>query len=384
MHHKDTLFSQIIKHIPRYKFDSIVEQYGGDRRVRKLSCWTQFMSLLYGQFTGRKSLRDIESNLNAQQNHLYHLGCRGVKRSTLAAANMKRPAALYEALFTMLLGKVQAAVGKEAQTVVKLLDSTVISLTDTRFGWALGHHQFGIKIHTVYDLDAAVPTYFAIDTARSSDLSHAKLLQLSPGETYVFDRGYYDFNWWNEFDRRQCQFVTRLKKHSPSYVIEEFAVKGAPILHDREIRLNDRTAKSRKPNYTGRLREVVVRVEDKPEPMRIVTNDFISTAEEIALLYKKRWQIELFFKWIKQNLRIKSFLGTSLNAVKIQVITAMIAYLLVRITALALPTNPSMQTVVRLIQTSVMARKTLQELLYPPPTKSKKCLHINQLELFNA
>jgi len=346
--------------------------------VRKPGCREQFLALLYAQFTGRRSLRDLELNFNANQHHFYHLGCREpIRRSTLADANNNRPVALFEELFQWLVAKGLSGKKKsEANRLVSLLDASTVVLNQTRFAWAIGHSgKSGIKIHTVYDLDAEIPTYFEITPARHSDLSTAKTLCYEPGRTYVYDRGYYDFQYWRDLDEAGCCFVTRLKKNSPTQVQRKRRVPkhDQDILCDNEVLLNQRLARSRKNPYDKALREITVRVEGKQDPIRIITNDLTSTARDIADLYKKRWQIELFFKWIKQHLKIKTFLGTSENAVKIQVLVAMIAYVLLRL----LNRQPLLREIPilvlsRLAETSLMRRIKLVELLVNPPSKPSR------------
>jgi len=372
---QDSVFNQLLKVIPSYRFARLAKKHDADYRVRKLGCWEQFLALLYAQFTGRKSLRDLTLNFNSNRHHFYHLGCRSeIRRSTLADANNKRPVALFEELFGWLVqlglkGKKKS----EAGHLVSLLDASTVVLNKTRFGWASGHNnKSGIKMHTVYDLDAEIPTYFEITEARKSDLSTAKTLTYKSGRTYVCDRAYYDFQFWRDLDEAGCLFVIRLKKNSPTRIQRRRKVfkKDCHILSDNEVLLNQRMSRSRKNPYDKILREIVVQVEGKVDPIRIVTNDMKSKARIIADLYKKRWQIELFFKWIKQNLKIKTFLGTSQNAVKIQILVAMIAYILLRL----LNRRPFLKEIpfinlARLVETGLMRRISLLELFATPPPK---------------
>jgi len=378
MGYQDSVFNQILKVIPGYQLDRLIDKYMGDFRVRTLGCREQFLAMLFGQLTGRNSLRDVVDNFNANHQHFYHLGCRGeIRKSTLADANKRRPVEIYQDLFEELAAK--ALTGKkrsETTQLVSLIDATTIVLNQTRFGWAKGHSgKSGIKIHTVYDLDARIPTYFEVTTARSSDLSSAKTMTYEAGRTYVYDRGYYDFQLWANIDASGSWFVTRLKKNSPTKVISKCEIPAGEshILSDNEVMLNQRLARSRQNPYHKTLREVTVQVEAKKDPIRLITNDMESSAKDIAGLYKKRWQIELFFKWIKQNLKIKAFLGTSENALKIQVLVAMIAYLLLRL----LNKNPFCQNtsilkMTRLVATNLMRRISLLELFGPPPDKPSK------------
>ena len=373
MRFQDSVFNQLLKALPGHKLDRLIEKHNGDFRVRKLGCREQFLALLYGQLTGRKSLRDIEINFNSNRHHFYHLGCRSeIKRSTLADANNSRPVALYEELFQWFVAKgLSGKYKQEAGRAVSLIDASTVILNKTRFGWATGHDPHsGIKIHTVYDLEAEIPVHFEVTPSRNSDLSSAKKLNFRGGVCYVFDRGYYDFNFWKNIDDSSAYFVTRLKKNSPTKVLKEHQLpkKHQEIISDSEVILNQRLARSRKNPYNKSLREIMIYVEGKTEPMRILTNNFKSSAFEIAALYKKRWQIELFFKWIKQNLKIKNFLGTSENAVRIQVLVAMIAYILLKLFS----RQPGYQDIsllspTRLIETCLMRRINLYHLLHPGP-----------------
>lgn len=370
---QDSVFNQLIKVIPRYQFDRLADKYKADFRVRKLGCWELFLCLLYAQFTGRRSLRDLELNFNANRRHFYHLGCRSeIRRSTLADANNTRPAVLFEALFQWVVAMgLKGKQKSQADQMASLVDASTVVLNKTRFGWATGHKgKSGIKLHTVYDLDAEIPTYFEITEARKSDLTTAKKLTYESGRTYVCDRAYYDFQFWRDLDEAGCWFVIRLKKNSPTQIHRRRRVfkKDRHILSDNEVLLNQRMARSRKNPYNKPLREITVRVEGQKDPIRIVTNDLKSKARDIADLYKKRWQIELFFKWIKQNLKIKTFLGTSENAVKIQILVAMIAFILLRL----LNRRPFFKdipllTLARLIETSLMRRISLLDLFVTPP-----------------
>lgn len=378
MSYQDSVFNQLLKALPSHRLDHLIQKHNGDYRVRKLGCREQLIAMLYGQFTGRKSLRDIEVNFNANRRQFYHLGCRSeIKRSTLADANNKRPVSLYEELFQWFVAKgLSGKFKREAGQVVKLIDSSVIILNKTRFGWATGHRSHsGIKLHTVYDLEAEIPTHFEVTPSRQNDVNFAKKLQFRSGQSYVFDRGYYDFQLWKDIDKSGAYFVTRLKKNSPTRIIKELSRPSgySNVLADNEVTLNKRLARSRQNPYDENIREILVEEEGKEEPIRIITNDFKSSAEQIALLYKKRWQIELFFKWVKQNLKIKSFLGHSENAVRIQIIVAMIAYILLKLFSFQPGfTGQNLLTLSRLVETCLMRRIDLYALLNPKPYRPPK------------
>jgi hypothetical protein len=328
--------------------------------------------MVFAQVSGAQSLRDVEHGLNSHANSFYHLGLGPVHRSTLADANAQRSSDIFEDVFSLLLGRLQGQLRrqmKQGVEVLRLLDATLLPLPQSRAAWArswLG--KKAAKAHVVYDPDADAPIYFTLEEARINDIVEAKKMPLEEGATYVFDRGYYDFGWWAKLSSHQCTFVTRLKKNSPVNVIKELKVTAQNIKSDRIFKLNERLKMSRKNPYQEPLREVVV-IADNGKILRLVTNDLEAPAERIAELYKIRWQIELFFKWIKQNLRIKRFLGTSKNAVKIQIATALIAFLLIRLAKQKAPQNITMQTLIRLIRANLLHRKPWAKLFEPPPKR---------------
>ena len=377
MRHHNTALHAVLKLLPRWRFERLVERHDGDRCVRTLPCWSQFMALLYAQLSGAASLREVVQALASHRSRLYHLGVRGaVKRSTLADANAKRPSALFEDVFHMLLGELQgASAAKEARDLVMLVDSTSVRLSQKLCGWAhfAARPHAGVKLHLVYDPAAELPTYFAVTPARRNDIVAARDMPVTAGATYVFDMAYYDFAWWEALDRAGCRFVTRLKRHTCPTLVRERRVPKAEatakdgraiILADRIVRLAERVKKGKNP-YVKPLREILIELADGRQ-MRLATNDLKSPARTIADLYKTRWQIELFFKWIKQNLRIKRFLGTSENAVSIQIVTALIAYLLIVLAHKAARLATSLQSLTRLLRANLMHRKTLDQLFRPP------------------
>lgn len=366
MQHQNTIFHALLKTIPRSRFEAIVRRHEGDYRVRQLSCWSQFVAMLYAQLSGSQSLREVEAALESHSNCLYHLGVKRVRRSTLSDANAVRPVAIFETVFGGILAQLQGKPAKEAQEVVRLIDATPVRLNETLSGWArFSDHSTAAKAHVVYDPNAEIPTYFTITPARVNDVVEGKKVPIEPGATYVFDKGYYNFGWWAELNATDCWFVTRLKKNTRVTEVSQRPVSDPLIVSDRLVQLNRRMARNRRNPYQSVLREIIV-LRDNGETLRLVTNDLASSASKISALYKLRWQIELFFKWIKQNLRIKKFLGTSENAVKIQIIVAMIAYLLIRFVHQAYPNELHMQTLARLIKTNLMHRKTIIQLLSPP------------------
>jgi hypothetical protein len=390
MRFENTVLSGLLKAVPRGQFARLVAVHGSDRGVRRLPSWSQLVALLVAQLGGCRSLRELEALLASQSGSHYHLGIGRVCRSTLAVANAKRSAGLFEALFACLLGRLAGRlpqnVGREA---VRLIDATSIRLSTAVFQWARFSAEYGgVKLHLVYDPVAAVPVYFTITPNKINDITAAKTLPLAPGTTYVMDRGYCDFAFWAKLDAAKCRFVTRLRRPSPTHLVEARPTTDATILADRLVRLNPRLSTQRKNPYEGLLREVVV-ARPEGEPLRLVSNDLDATAEEISQLYKRRppgpagpgscgdgaagccrgWEIELFFKWIKQNLKIKRFLGTSENAIRLQIVTALIAYLLIHYAHRLSHAPTSRQRFRQLLRTSLWQRRPISELapLKPPP-----------------
>ncbi len=380
MRHENTVFHSLLKAVPRGRFETIVKRASGDYRVRRLPCWSQFVAMIYARLSGARSLRDLEAALSSHGARLYHLGVdRAVRRSTLSDANGGRPAALFAEVFALLLdrlqgrlqGRLRGRLGGEAGAVVRLIDATCPPLSHTLHGWArFTDTSASAKVRVVYDPTAEPPTYFSITPGRVNDITAAKAMPIEAGAPYVFDKGYTDFAWWAELNARGCRFVTRLKANSAHQELSHRPAAEPNIVRDTLIRLTHRVARPRVNPYQDTPREVVVR-RDGANTLRLVTNDLDAPASEIAQLYKTRWQIELFFKWIKQNLKIRKFLGTSQNAVKIQIITAMIAYLLIRLAQEAWPTTRGPQHLARLIRANPMHRKSIPELLEPPPRPAK-------------
>jgi IS4 transposase len=367
MRHHNSVFHEVSKHIPWAVFDRLVDEHGADWRVRRLSTRSQLMALLYGQLSGAASLREIEAGLSSHRARLYHLGTEAPSRSTLADANAKRPHEVFAGLFAHMAGQASRGLRKKIGEAVRLIDSTGLRLSGSS-GWAsYSAGVYGAKLHVVYDPDADRPLYVALSSARVNDITPAKEMPIEAGATYVFDLGYYDYGWWAKLDDAGCRIVTRFKKNTPLKVVAELPLKaGSPVLSDRIGHLPQRMARSRKNPFSDPVRELRVNTETGKE-LRILTNDLDATAEEIAELYKRRWQIELFFRWIKQTLKIRHFLGASENAVRIQVAVALIAFLVLRLAQLAAKTVKSPLAFARLVGANLMHRRSLDALLDPPP-----------------
>jgi IS4 transposase len=379
MRHQNTLLHAVLKQVPWHELDRSVEKYGADKSSRTLTTKQHVIALLYGQMSGATSLREIVAGVESHAARLYHLGSGPVKRSTLSDANNHRPWQVFGELCTQMLAQAHRGLRRTLKDAVRLIDSTSVKLSSLSADWAtFSTDVFGAKAHIVYDPDADRPVYFAVTPAKINDITAAKAMPIEAGVTYVYDLGYYDFGWWAELDDAGCRFVTRLKKNTPFTAVHENLVpEGGNIISDRIGHLPARLAKSRKNPLQVPVREIVV-VCDTGATLRVVTNDLDATATEIAELYKQRWQIELFFRWVKQTLRIKRFIGVSENAVRIQIAIALIAFVLLRLAQAAQTAVQSPLAFARLVRANLMHRRSLDQLLQPP---TLQLASTNQLSL---
>ncbi len=368
MRHHNSVFHEVLKGVPWDVFDRLVEAHGADWRVRQLSTKSQFIALLYGQLEGAASLREIEAGLESHANRLYHLGASPPRRSTLADANAVRPCAVFSELFALMAARAHRPLRRALTGTSYLIDSTGLRLDRRSLDWArFSAKVCGLKLHVVYDADADRPIYAAITPARVNDITPAQAMPIEPGASYVFDLGYYDYAWWARLDEAGCRIVTRFKRNTPLAVIEELpVVAGGPILSDRIGFLPQHQGRGRKNPLRHAVREVQLKT-DTGRILRILSNDLDASAQEIADLYKRRWAIELFFRWVKQVLRITRFLGTSENAVRSQIAVALIAFLLLRLAQAAQKTVTSPLRFARLVRANLMHRKRLDRLLDPQP-----------------
>lgn len=369
MQRKDSVLRDVLQFVPWGAFERSVERHGADVGVRRLSCKSHFVSLLHAQLSGATSLRQISTCLTSHEARLYHLGVRSPRRSTLADANAKRPAAIFTELAAALMRQATPQLRRHAKEATLLLDASVIPLHALSRDWAPGKKGSGAeaKLHLVHAAETGMPVHFDVTPVRVNDIMYAKTLQPSPGATYVFDLGYYDFGWWRRLADSGCRFVTRLKSHTKPLVMEERPVLGdSAVKADRIVHIDGRLKRSRGNPMAGLpLREIVVEL-STGRRLRIVSNDVAASAEEIADLYKKRWQIELVFRWLKQNLQVSKFIGTSQNAVTTQIAIAIIAYLLMRIAHAVQNAVPSLLMFIRLVADNLMQPRSITALLKPP------------------
>ncbi len=370
MPHHNSVLHDLLKRIPWDAFDALVGEHGADKHVRRLSTRSQLVAMLYGQLSGASSLREVVGGLESHANHLYHLGARPVMRSSLADANAKRPHDVFAGLFAEMVKRAHRGLRRKIGESLYLIDSTGVRLTGLSADWArFSAGVCGAKAHVIYDAEAERPVYAAITASRVNDITAAQAMPIEAGATYVFDLGYYDYAWWAKLGAARCRIVTRFRSNTPLSVTAELDLpadlpEGSNILSDRIGLLPRRQKKNRKNPFSDPVREVRVKT-DSGKVLRILCNDLDAPAQEIAALYKRRWAIELFFRWVKQTLKIRHFLGTSENAVRIQIAVALIAYLLLRLAQAAQKHVKSPIAFARLVRANLMHRKRLDRLLRP-------------------
>jgi hypothetical protein len=378
MRHHNSVFHQILKLIPWGQFERLVERHGADRGIRRMSTKDQLVALLYGQLSGATSLREITGGLESHASRVYHLGARPVQRSTLADANAKRPAALFSDLFAAILPQAHRALRHKVADTVYLIDSTSVKLNGLSDWARFSTNVAGAKMHLVLDADADCPVYFSVTPAKVNDITAAKDMPIDPSASYVFDLAYYDYSWWAKLDAQGCRIVTRFKTNTALIDPSDLPLpEGSTVLSDRIGHLPQRQARNRHNPFKDPVREVRVATETGTI-LRLLSNDLDAPAQEIADLYKRRWAIELFFRWVKQNLKIGHFLGTSENAVRIQIAVALIAYLVLSLARKACTAIPSPLAFTRLVRHNIMHRRTLDHLQTPHPPPQ---ITTNQLAL---
>ena len=331
-------FAELLKHLPRLAFDQAVRQYAAEKHRKGFSCWAQLVAMIYAQLSGASSLRVLERSFNAHGAHHYHLGCKALRRSTLAHANERSDWRVMHELAMQLMQQASGQLRRQTKDLLRLIDSTSITLEGRGFDlWTKSTRtrptQQGVKLHVLLGLNEHAPLDYMISAPNLNDLNYARVLKLEPGATYVFDKAYCDYSWWWQMTQNKVRFVSRFKRNAKLTVVCERPISRAAhgvILKDEQVLLaNKNPGAGRRNPYQLPLRRIEVARENKPA-LVLMSNDMKSSALRIAELYKARWQIELFFKWIKQHLKIKRFLGRTENAVRIQILSALIAFLLVR------------------------------------------------------
>ena len=362
------VFAQLLDFLPKHEFQRCVRRYRGDFHCRRLTCYEQFLSLAFAQLTGRESLREIQIGLEAMQPKLYHAGLRGsAARSTLADANEKRHWRIYADLAQVLIARARRlyadeGFGVELKAAAYAFDSTTIDLCLSLFPWAYFRRAKGaIKLHTLMDLRASIPCFVLVSHGKYSDVSSLDELVIEPGAFYVFDRAYTDFARLYRFSTSAAFFVTRAKRDLDFRCRASCAVdKAAGLRCDQSIRLQGPLTSRR---YPVLLRRIGYVDPDTDKRLVFLTNNFELPALTIAQLYHSRWRIELFFKWIKQHLRIKAFYGTSPNAVKTQVWVAISIYVLVAIVKKELRSERSLAEIWQILGLTLFEKTPISRLL---------------------
>jgi hypothetical protein len=367
-----TIFSELLKLYPRYCFEKAVERYRGDRYVKTFDCWQQFITILYSQIKQKDSLRDIESGLITQSARWYHLGLRSVHRSTLSDANNKRDYRMFEESFYHLLARCKDLTPKHRfrfKNPLYTIDATTIDLCLSVFPWAKFRKTKGaIKMHCLYDHSGALPTFMVVTDGKKHDVRvvKEKSFPMLPDSIVSMDKAYIDYKWLYSLGNNGIWFVTRAKTNINYVVTGQHPVAGKGVRSDQRIRLNGpRTSKY----YPKELRLIEFYDEEKKKSLIFLTNNFKFAATTIASIYKSRWQIELFFKWIKQNLKIKSFLGTSKNAVLTQIWVAMSYYLLLTYIKYQTRYAQTLLNLSRVIRETLFDRKALVDILTLKPER---------------
>jgi len=368
-----TIFSQLVEPIDRRRFEAIVERWNADAYDKSFRSWEHLMVLIHAQLTGTTSLRALEASWNANAHAHYHLRCEAVARSTLADANARRPVEAFAGILAMVAGLTDRSTRAEAKKLMRLIDSTPIPLGQL-FDWAKSNGRIrGMKAHVVYDPGRDLPRILDITDANVNDAQIGRQIEIEIGLTYVFDKGYCHYGWWRAIHAAGAFFVTRPKTNMGLTVKKERQYgpsrgDGFTVIADQEVELSSK-GDSKLPIP---LRCIEILRDDDAKRIVVITNDMKRSAVEIAQAYKFRWLIELLFRWLKQHLKLRSFLGTSPNAVKLQIYAAMIAYILLRLAAKAAKTKFDILRFAELVGLFLFNRRWLVAIDTPPPTNPSK------------
>lgn len=368
MAHSNTILKQMLNLIPRHQFETIVKNNTGNRYVKRFNCWNQLTTLLYAQASGKDSLREIEQGLQVQDSKRYHLGLPKIKRSTLADANQKRSYQIYETLFYKILKRCQGLTPRHKfkfKNPLYTLDATTIDLCLNSFNWAkFRKTKGGIKLHCQLDHAGNIPNFVQITDAKKHETSIAKkFLDIIPDSIYCFDKAYNDFVLYRRINESKAFFVTKAKDNL------DFDVTGQHTETLKKGILSDETIKLKNPKYTKELRLIRYYDDETGDIIRFITNNFYLAPHTITQIYKARWQIEIFFRWIKQNLKIKTFLGTNKNAVMTQIWIAMCYYLLLAYIKYQTKFSKSLFYLHRIVKETLLEKFNLIDLLRAPLTK---------------
>lgn len=372
MRFRGSTFGNLLKPISRRQFQAIVDRLDGDAYDKSFTSWDHLVALIYAQFSHADSLRGLVAGFNANAQHHYHLAADKLARSTLSDANARRPVGIFAQTFAMLAGMADRQLRREGAEMVRLIDASPIPLRNV-CQWAKWNGRIrGMKMHVVYDPMADIPHCVEVTAANVNDVEIGRQVAIKAGVTYVFDKGYCRFDWWTKINDSRAFFVTRPKLNMRLRVTEERPLRkrigdGFRIIKDEEVVLASK-GDSRLPIP---LRRIKVK-RDGGGTITLLTNDPARTAVEIAALYKSRWQIELLFRWIKQHLDIRKFLGTNENVIRLQILAAMIAYLLLRIAARVNCIKMLPLRFAELIGQFLFTRRSIAQIDKPPPINPSK------------
>jgi hypothetical protein len=384
MHTGQIVFAQLMEHIPHYSFRRIVRRYDGERRLREFSCWDQFACMAFGQLTFRESLRDLEICLRSRPEQLYHMGIRGrVSRSTLAEANERRDWRIYADLAAVLIRRARQLYAQdrfavELDATAYALDASTIDLCLSLFPWArFRRTKAAIKLNTLLDLRGSIPSLISITEGKRHEVNWLDELLFEAGSFYIMDRGYLDFQRLHRLQRAGAFFVIRAKERMNFCRLYSHPIDVASgVRCDQTISLTGQRSATDYPDKMRRIRFYDV---EQKRALVFLTNNFALPAVTIAALYKSRWQIELFFKWIKGHLRIQRFLGTSVNAVKTQIWVAVSVYVLVAIVKKQLKIDLSLHSILQILSVNAFQKEPLYELLMKDYDKFEPLYEHNQL-----
>jgi Transposase DDE domain. len=383
-----TVFAQLLEHFPYYEFSKCVDRYQGEYKVKSFSCLSQFLAMAFAQLTQRESLRDIETCLRAMRSKLYHIGFRGnVARNTLANANSQRDWHIYADFALSLINTARRLYanedfGVQLKKMVYALDSTTIDLCLSLFPWAkFRQHKAAVKMHTLLDLHGNIPSFIWITSAAVHDVNILDLLPVEAGAYYLLDRGYLDYSRLYNIHTSQAFFITRTKSNFQFRRVYSHPVKKSlGIICDQTVVLTGFYATR---DYPDKLRRIHYYDTASQRHLTFLTNNFSLAATTIARLFKCRWQIELFFKWIKQHLHIKAFYGTSTNAVKTQIWIAIAIYVMVAILRKRLNIDAPLYNVLQILSVTLFEKSPLLQVLSEGNVDIDKEQHDNQLNLFD-
>lgn len=382
-----TIFSQLMDFLSPYEFRLCVQRYNGNHKIKSFSCWDQFLCMAFAQLTYRESLRDIQACLRAAQAKLYHLGIRGkVSRNTLAHANQVRDWRIYADFAQILIGKArrlyaQEPFGVDLDQSVYALDSTTIDLCLSLFPWAqFRKRKAAVKMHTLLDLRGNIPSVIIVTTGKVHDVRILDQLPIESGAIYILDRGYIDFTRLHAIHQAAAFFVTRAKNNFRFQRLYSQPVNFEAVRCDQIIVPRNFYAKR---DYRSKLRRIRYVDPDTQKQLVFLTNNFTLPALTIAALYRCRWQVELFFKWIKQHLRIKAFYGTTENAVKTQIWIAIAIYVLVAIVKKTLKLDQSLYTILQILSVTLFEKTPILQALAKDVCIKQNYSPPNQLQLFN-